>query len=217
MTRRSRRDGTRTGRGISFTGFGLLFICFFLPQIKACNMPIVPADEAFGSEFFDPQINMLATLLLPFVMALVMAIFYLLRAALRPARIRRILTGTICVLALLTMLYAVVGPAAAYVDDNWNRWTDPDTPEWNTQDTTFLAIVLPAMAIAALTTVLVIRARRSVRTPAAVGCLGGVFLAYFLLIALFEPPTLYGIWVSVTASGLIAVGGFWEALAARRR
>ena len=216
MTRRSSWRN-KAGRKISFTGLGLLFVCFFLPQVRACNMPLVPADEAFGSGTDDPQFDMLATLFLPFVMALVMAAFYLLRAALRSAKVRRVLTGAICLLALLTVLYGAVGLTVAYADDNWHRWTDPDAHyEWDDEDTLF-AVALPTMlAIAATATLLVIRARRPVKSPAALGCMGGLFAAYFLLFTFLHPP-MYGIWISITASGLIAIGGLSEAIAARRK
>lgn len=218
MARSSRGTRGSTGRGISFVGFALLFVCFFLPQIKACNLvTLVPAERAFDGGVANPLLDRLATVFLPFTLSLLVIILCLIRQALRSAKGRRFLTALLGLLALLTMIGGSLGLTAHCIDDNWARWTDPENPfEWTDEDTAY-AIFLPAMFFfTALAVVIARRARRSVRSPAAVGFLGVFFALYFLLFACLYQP-LYGIWVSITASGIIAVGGLSEAIATRRR
>ncbi|MHC4562014.1 MAG: hypothetical protein ACYS8X_04480 [Planctomycetota bacterium] len=216
MARTSRWKEGGIGRKVSFSGFWLLFICFFLPQVRACDEPFIPVAEVYGGKNVGLSLDLLVTMFLPFAAAFLASIIYLLRFALRPAKARRILTAALCVLALLVLLYGSIGLATLISLEVWEPYTDPDvTYQWDTEDTA-LAICLPVMlTAAALAVAAVIRARRPAKTPAALACLGAAFAAYFLTVPVSYPP-LYGIWLSIAASGLIAVGGLWEALATRR-
>ena len=206
------------GRKISFSGFVLLFICFFLPQVESCNEAFVPASEVFGKGSDEPgaALLLLLTLLLPFTVAFLGSIIYLLRPALRSPKARQALTTGLRWMALLVLLIGSLGLAISFSVEDRSHSDDPAIESQMRTDETISMVCLSVMLVVAIVAlVATIRARQQFKEPVTIGCLGVCFAAYFLMLALTGQP-LYGIWVSITASGLIAVGGLWEALAAPR-
>ena len=206
------------GRHISFSGFVLLCVCFFLPQVQSCTTPFVPASKVFSEGSDQPRaaLIMLVTLLLPFTVAFLASVIYLLRPALRSAKARRTLTAGLRKLALLVLLIGSIGLAIFFNIDDGYHSDDPAIESRMHADEAITMVCLSVMLVVAVVALIVaMRARPSLMAPVTIGCLGVCFAAYFLMMSLTGDP-LYGIWVSVTASGLIAIGGLWEALAAPR-
>ena len=205
------------GRKVSFFGFVLLVVCFFLPQVESCSKSFVPASEVFGDSADGPgkSVFMLLTLLLPFTVAFLASIIYVVRPALRSARARRAMTMTLCWMALLVMVVGSVALTISFALEERNGSSDPAMASGMKTEDIICVVCLSVMLAAAIVALIaVIRARQHLKATVAIACLGVAFAAYFLMMALTGEP-LYGIWVSITACGLIAVGGLWEALAAR--
>ena len=204
------------GRRMSFSGFVLLVVCFFLPQVQSCNKDYVPASEVINNVSDEPggALLLLLTLLLPFTVAFLASIIYVLRLALRSAEARRALTTGLCWMAILVLVVGSVLLAISFGVEERSHSDDPATEAQLRTDEIISVVCLAVMLVVAVVAlVLVFRARPPLKAPATIGCLGVCFAAYFLMLALTGDP-LYGIWVSIAASGLIAIGGVWEALAA---
>ena len=206
------------GRRMSFSGFVLLVVCFFLPQVQSCNKDYVPASEVINNVSDEPggALLLLLTLLLPFTVAFLASIIYVVRPALRSARARRAMTMTLCWMALLVMVVGSVALTISFALEERNGSSDPAMASGMKTEDIICVVCLSVMLAAAIVALIaVIRARQHLKATVAIACLGVAFAAYFLMMALTGEP-LYGIWVSITACGLIAVGGLWEALAAPR-
>ncbi len=210
------------GRKLSFTGFGILCICFFLPQVRACNQQIVPAELAFDEGIASPHVIAMATFLLPFTIAFIAVAIYLLRLICWSAKARRALSMLLRIMVLIVLLIGTAGLTTLLVSEKIQN-ARYDRP-WEAVDTVFACCLAAMLAASILAIVVIVRGRKPVKTPATIGCLGTASTAYFAMFPLMDilnraPSSdgiYYGIWYSIAASGLIALGGLWEALADRR-
>ena len=197
----SRRREGGIGRLVSWSGWLVLCVSFFLPQVKGCTEPIIPAREAVGGGEEVPYF--IFTHGLPFLVAILAALWYLLRALARSDRFRRKMTAVLCA----TLLAGLAAGAAmmsreVFVDDF--SWNGTDEILWGI--TTLLAIVGLLWSIAGI-----VFARG--KTPPVVLACGLAGLGYFLCYGIFyRDPVYYGLWVSVAGFGLVTVGGLWEML-----
>jgi len=190
-------------RSVSFLGFLLLAVAAFLPQVKGCNTPIIPVHEVFeknGGLF--SQIAWEA-LFLPFLVAFPLIIIYILHSLIRRPHGRAVLTSIACSLLALAIGYGCFFAARNNLSAPLNFWQ-------------VLATMLAAGAVIALLAAL--RPGKPRSFPRCLVAVGICSLTYFL----FWPceagikGIYYGLWVSVAGSVLIAIGGVWEYIQARR-
>ena len=88
----------RVPRGITFVGLLLLCVCFFLPQVKGCTEPVVPAIETYES---GP--GWLFVWGLPFVFAFAVGLLYGLWYLSREESGRALLMGLVCACCILIL------------------------------------------------------------------------------------------------------------------
>lgn len=206
------------GRRISFAGLGALCVCFFLPMTEFVTphgfFDGLLSPAAMVAHWFPDYpgagLVSLFTLFLPFATAFIASALSLLRFAVRNTKTRRFLTATLCLLAILVLLFASVGLLVMLIID-WAK--SPDSKEGDAHLFTYVAVMLAAAAAAVAA---IIWLRSPGKTPACLSCLGISFVTYFLLLTTGQ-QRMYGLWGSVVASGLITVGGMWEVIATRAR
>ena len=190
----------RVPRGMTFAGLLLLCVCFFLPQVKGCTEPVIPAIETYES---GP--GWLFVWGLPFVFAFAVGLLYGLWYLSREEGGKALLMGLVCACCILILGWGCIQMimVAGEALNDGNR----------TGDATVLVLagLLIVVTIAACTAAA--RAYAETKGPMCVFILGLASIGYFLYWPLLaEFKTYYGLWLSVTASVLIAAGGLWEAL-----
>ena len=190
----------RVPRGMTLVGLLLLCVCFFLPQVKGCREPVVPAIETCqeGPEW-------LFVWGLPFVFSFAVGLLYVLWYFSRKESVRALLMGLVCACCILILgwgcIQMVMVLGEALTDGN------------QAGDVTLLILtcLLIGVTIAACTAAA--RAFAETKGPMCVFLSGVASTGYFLYWPLFGGfETYYGLWLSVTAGVLIAAGGLWEAL-----
>lgn len=184
------------GRFLSLTGFVLLCVSFFLPQVPGCNEPIVPADETVGSNG-----AFLIALGIPFLAAALLLPFYACHALswlVRSPRARKTIALIVCVLALLALVPGTLRMAEPI--PSWMASPIRELSAWVWIGCTGFCALVTVLAFAGL-------ASRSAdrKAAAAVFGVGAASLVYFGF-WVWCGEALYGLWVSVSASGLIALG-----------
>ncbi|HDZ20278.1 hypothetical protein LCGC14_0205150 [marine sediment metagenome] len=209
-----------TGRRISFTGLLLLCVCFFLPQAEGCDSDFIPVDEIIVSGPQDqPQmdIGVLFTAFLPFTFAFIMAPLYVIRQLVRFGSTRRAMSVLALVLCLLTMLWAAGYTTALFAPDVYSAYLDPEVTDFWTTGRIIDGLVCSVLLLGAISCLLV----AWLATPAAKAPLAmfsfGVGAGVYFAAAISRTDARYGLWLSITASILIAIGGAWEAVHAIRR
>jgi len=185
---------------MTLVGLLLLCVCFFLPQVKGCNEPVIPVEETL-----EMGPGWLFIWGLPFVFAFVVGLLYCLWCFSRKEGVRASLMWLVCACCILILGYGcfqVIMVAGEAIDDGGR-----------TGDATLsiVAGLLAVVTIAACTAAA--RACDEAKGPMCVFVFGLASIGYFLywpLIAGYE--TYYGLWLSVAGSVLVSVGGLWEAL-----
>jgi hypothetical protein len=176
---------------MTFVGLLLLCVCFFLPQVKGCSEPVVPAMETYenGPEW-------LFVWGLPFVFAFVVGLLYGLSYLSREEGERA--TGMVCTCCILTLGWGFIQLVEVWGDEfNWLAL--------------LILSLLGALTLAAC--IAAAKASTEAKGPMCVFLFGLASTGYFLYWpVLAEFKTYYGLWLSVTGSVLISVGGLWEAL-----
>ena len=173
-----------------------LCVCFFLPQIRSCGGPVIPAAETY-----EQGPGWLLTWGLPFVFAFAVAVLYGLWYLLRKAGTRAFLMRLTCGCSILVLGWGCIQMTRVVTE------TSNVTP-------LVLLILLCIAAVGAC--ILAIRAPANAKGPICVFIFalasGGYFL-YWPLMA--DEKIYYGLWCSVSASVMMAIGGLWEALVAK--
>lgn len=194
------RKRGRSGRLTTYVGILLFCVSFFLPQVKACHSDIIPADEASSDGTF------LFFLGLPFLFGLSLAVLYSFRYVVRLNFARKMADFVTCVCCVLILIWAALLTGRQVITDKFRedlfslskdavRCVGLTGTVWICMAMAAVAVVVPSMG----------RSRR----PICVSCCAVPALYYFL--GLVETAR-YGLWVSVTACTLIAVGSAWEAV-----
>ncbi|HDZ20277.1 hypothetical protein LCGC14_0205160 [marine sediment metagenome] len=220
FSRRVKEGGT--GRRISFTGLLLLCVCFFLPQVKACNDDYIPADEMIvcqGPPDHQPhvEITRLFARFLPFTFAFVMTPLYLIRQLVRFGSTRKALSVFALIFCLLMLLWAAGFTTALFATDNYFVFRDVQGTDLWTMGRIIAYLVPSVLIFCAISCLLVAwLAPAAAKVPLVMfSC--GVGAAVYSATTAYDMEARYGIWLSITACILIAIGGAWEAVHAIRR
>ena len=181
----------------------VLCVSFFLPQVRGCKKDIIPAHEVFGgdgAELNDP-VRFIFTLGLPFLVAFISVLLYVLRVLMRSQPARKLLS----VLLHLVLLVALVSAA---VMASWKSVRILGAEEQGSGSSGWFLITLLIILLAAWAIAATFLARRK---TASVICICGVAAGgHFFVCA--GIGVRYGILVSLSGCILIALGGLWEAV-----
>ncbi len=186
--------GARRGRWISTSGLIGLGIAFFLPQVQSCSTAWVPAKMIYE----DPAEPFAYVVHIPFLFAFAMLALLVVRLFLRREPGRRVLSHVACALTLV----------ALRAGDFFYGWSGLDASEefW----TGWPLAVLVAVGVSTLTLLAVwLAAPAAFRIPVCLAIAGTCSLVYFLG---FVEGALYGLYVSITSSALMLLGGAIELL-----
>ncbi len=186
-----------TDRWISFFGFVVLCVAFFLPQAEGCRSESVPAREV-------AQGNSTCPLFLPFFVAFILAEIYILRWL-----INRKWVGTCWIIIGCAVCVAALAVGAWFFGsmllDGLNS-KDGSPPFSLCAQATGMVL----LGLAAIVLSIVASMRR--KLPLCVMLAGAGSVLYF---SFWAGQALYGLWVSIAGSAIIAAGGLWETLRAR--
>jgi len=181
---------------MTFVGLLLLCVCFFLPQVKGCTEPVVPAMETYES---GPE--WLLVWGLPFVLAFAVGLLYGFWYLLRKENGRALLMGLVCACCILILGFGLVQMVMVLGKGH---------------SVALLALVSLLGGVTFAACIAAAKASTEAKGPMCVFFFGLASVGYFLYwpsLGRFE--TYYGLWLSVTASVIIAAGGLWEAIRVR--
>ena len=189
-----------TAKSISLSGILLLCICFFLPQVRGCGQDIVPvaATVDLGGLF-------LLSWGLPFLFAIVAAVFLGLRAITKSEKTRKRLAWSACLVAALFLAWSacvtLVVSAACYLEEG----------TWCAGRPWHFAAACALLGQAILALVVLVPAETEAKMPACFFCCAVSALVCFLYVG-SRYESRYGLWLSVLGCILIAMGSVAEYL-----
>lgn len=178
-------------RSITLSGVVLLCVCFFLPQVRGCGMVIVPVRETVATRGL-----FLLGLGLPFLTGFVAFLVAVLWCAVSGPRARRHVAGVSCAATAL-----LLGLGAGRL-----------LAEFAASSTLVGAGVL--LVECAVVLYVWARCRPTLKIPVCLLCTSVPSLAYFLFVSQSVLSAAYGLWLSVLACTLMAVGSLGEILGA---
>ncbi len=192
------KGGNRAPRGVTFAGLLFLCVCFFLPQIRSCGSPVIPASETYQE---GP--GWLLVWGLPFVFAFLAAMLYGLWYLIRKAGPRAVLMRLTCGWAILVLGWGCIQMARLVTE---------------TSDVTPLVLLILLCGAAIGSCIFAVSMPSRAKGPICVFIFALASGGYFLYWPVMTNAKIYyGLWCSVSASVLMAIGGLWEALVARSK
>jgi hypothetical protein len=184
------------GRVVSLAGAAGLCVSFFIPQIDFIGpSPISPAEFAMVSDFVGMVGISLpyfaATLLLPLV-----AFRTLPRMDSIPGA-GKVLAWAVCAISMAVLIINLSWISCVIVSDVLSR-TIIAPVAYAVPAVTVLSLVLAIVAM--------VRSRLPRKAAAAQFALGATCLAYFAFFAIADFTKYAGLWLSLAASGMLAIG-----------
>jgi len=209
-------------RRTAFSGIVLLCVSFFLPQVRGCGVAVVPARETLATRG-----AFLFGLGLPFLMGFVALLIAVLWHIAGSRRARGHLAAVACAVTalmlglgvgmlvvefassiMLLILDAGVSPLVAFQSFVRGGLSG---------EVMMPCTLLGACALLVECAVVLyvwVGSRPAFRMPVCLLCVSLSSLVYFLFVGRFVCPAAYGLWLSVLACVLMAVGALGEILVA---
>lgn len=179
-------------RCFSLTGLGLVCVSFYLPQVQACNSPVVPAEDVANNW------SLLFGAFLPFALAMCLAPLGLLRLLIRRVGFQRVVSMLIMMWCLASLGWASAQFASLMIEEGWRVLKLP------------FGICIAVVWLALLACSVLMLRKPWQRRPGWALALTGLSATVYFGVHAGTHDALYGVYVSTAGAATWMLGGFLE-------